>query len=448
MRLASVRAFCTMTGWKSVFSTIPTALGGIHGRSAAACNTRDVMASAPRLGALQPVAAPQREAAEELLVRPLPVAAALSGAVRSEWNDLNAANASAYAQYASPEWVEHLEATRPDKVLAPILVQRLANTLAGIVPIVRCNYDLSCVVRGHVLWSWRVPAVAVLGIDPCIPAEVATHDSVFAAISASDPDAEAIYLHSLPTSSFCWSYLRSSPWIRDHFLLHVAAGPRPLHLLQLPSSFDDFVYSFPRKKRYNLARQVRMLRDHVGGDLRLQRVDTPAHIAMFAEAARSMLRQSDARMGLLPDIVADARKADELADAARRGLLRSYVLFAGDAACAVVLGYMWRHIFHYAEVAYHPRFSAFSPGTVLLYLMVGDLIAHQPPRLVNFGIGDAGYKRTFGNVEMEDASVLLLRKGMANRLRRASHAQFLAVMRIGRRALESWPALDARLGQR
>src|SRR5205085_12632097 len=149
-------------------------------------------------------------------------------------------------------------------------------------PLARCNYDLSCIVRGRVLWRWRVPAIAVLGSEPLMPPDAAVHDRLFAAIAASDPHADAIYFHSLPTDSFCWSYLQESSSIREHFLLHVVAGPRPFHLLRVPQSFNDFVAGFRPKKRYNLARQVRVLRDHAGGELRLQRVDSPAHVPGFA----------------------------------------------------------------------------------------------------------------------------------------------------------------------
>jgi len=319
--------------------------------------------------------------------------------------------------------------------------------LAGIVPLARCDYDLSCVARGHVLWRWRIPVITILGSEPLITPDAATHDRVFAAIAESDPHAEAIYLHSLSTSSFCWSYVNESSWVREHFLPHVAGGPRPLHLMQVPRSFEDFVARFRPKKRYNLARQVRVLRDHVGGDLRLQRVDAAAQVSGFATAVASVLRGPQARTGRLPAVAADTREAETLADAARRGLLRSYVLFAGDTPCAVVLGYVWGGIFHYAEVAYHAEFSSFSPGTVLLYLMVEDLVAHQRPRLVNFGIGDAAYKRAFSDLHLEDATVLLLRKGIANSLRRAGHASFLALMRGAHHALGSWSTLQARLRQ-
>jgi hypothetical protein len=419
-------------------------LGGVQNMARITRDAHDRTASAPTLGSLRPGQA-NREAGE-LTVRPVPVATALSGALRREWSALNATSSSAYAQYASPEWVEHVQATYPEELLAPIVAQDHGRKLAGIVPLARCDYALPCIARGRVLWRWRVPAISLLGSDPLVPPDAATHDRLFAAIAASDPHAGAIYLHSLPTSSFCWSYLQSSAWIREHFLLHVAAGPRPFHLLHVPPSFEDFVSRFKPKKRYNLARQVRVLRDHVGGDLRLQRIDAVAQVPAFAAAARSVLRIAEARLGRLPAVAADASEADKLADVARRGLLRSYVLFAGATPCAVVLGYIWRHIFHYAEVAYHPHFSSFSPGTVLLYLMIGDLIAHQRPHLVNFGIGDAAYKRAFTDVHLEDASVLLLRKGIANSLRRTGHAGFLALMR-GARRLGSWPALQARLRQ-
>ena len=50
-----------------------------------------------------------------------------------------------------------------------------------------------------------------------------------------------------------------------------------------------------------------------------------------------------------------------LAVLARLGLLRSYVLSSGDRPCAIVLGYQYHDIFHYAEIAFDQSFSDFSP---------------------------------------------------------------------------------------
>jgi len=47
-----------------------------------------------------------------------------------------------------------------------------------------------------------------------------------------------------------------------------------------------------------------------------------------------------------------------------------------------------------------------------------------------------------GTRSRDPADRVLLRKSAGNRLRRASHAQFLAMMRGARRALDRWPSLE------
>jgi hypothetical protein len=70
--------------------------------------------------------------------------------------------------------------------------------------------------------------------------------------------------------------------------------------------------------------------------------------------------------------------------------------------------------------------------------LIRDLLDHRPPRLLNFGIGDAPYKREFGNVHVEDASVLLLRKTLRTGILRRTHAAFHALVRtVGRRLREA-----------
>jgi CelD/BcsL family acetyltransferase involved in cellulose biosynthesis len=140
---------------------------------------------------------------------------------------------------------------------------------------------------------------------------------------------------------------------------------------------------------------------------------------------------------MLPEIFQGMGHAGVFEDVARRGLLRSYVLYGANAPCALVLGYQFGDVFHYAEIAYDQTFGRFSPGTALLYLLIEDLTGHRSPRLVNFGIGDAGYKREFSNIHAEDASVLLLPKNAANAVRRRCHGAFRSLVASVKRNLEA-----------
>ena len=45
---------------------------------------------------------------------------------------------------------------------------------------------------------------------------------------------------------------------------------------------------------------------------------------------------------------------------AERGLLRSYLLSVGDRRCAFVVGYVYRGVFHYAELGFDSELAAFS----------------------------------------------------------------------------------------
>ena len=42
-----------------------------------------------------------------------------------------------------------------------------------------------------------------------------------------------------------------------------------------------------------------------------------------------------------------------------------------------------------------------------MQLFIEDLHAEKPPQLIDFGVGDAPYKRSFANVECDAASVYL-----------------------------------------
>ena len=50
----------------------------------------------------------------------------------------------------------------------------------------------------------------------------------------------------------------------------------------------------------------------------------------------------------------------------------------------------------------------YSPGKVLLYLLIEDLCNHRPPKCLTFFEGGAPYKDVFGTGVLEDASVLLV----------------------------------------
>jgi hypothetical protein len=336
---------------------------------------------------------------------------------------------SLYLQYQSPDWLAHLHETNSDWLAPPVVVRDGSGRLIGLAPLASKPRELEFRVRDRSFARFRLKTVAVQGSVPLLPDEPSLYDRLFDAVAQSAPDCDAIYLHSVPVDSFCWSHVARSTSIRSRFLVYIPGGTRPFHSIELPATFQQYLSKFKSKKRYNLGRQVRLLREHAVGELRLERIESPEQVPAFMVAATAVVQRSWQGREMFAEIDQAIDRPASLEALARRGLLRSYVLYCGESPCAFVFGSRYRDVYHYAEIGYDQAFAEFSPGTVLLYLIIEDLISHQPVRRMNFGISDADYKREFGTIHTEDASVLLFRKTLANRLRQASHASFTSVHR-------------------
>jgi len=356
---------------------------------------------------------------------------------RDQWGSLLSSSNNLDLLYQSPNWFDHLSFINSDKKLSAEVYKDDSDQILGIVPILIGQYWLRFDISAQALWKTPLNTAYILGSQPLVPHHENIYDMLFASIWEDFPDCDCVYIDSLPTDSFLWNYLKKVGTERKNYLLYIPDGVRPYHSLLLPPTFDEYLSNFKRKKRYNLERQVKMLRDYGDGKLDMIRVDSEDRIQDFLEGAVSISQNSWQQTRIGTRIDNSPQRHAKLADLAERGLLRSYLLICGEKPCAFILGYQFRDVYHYVEIAYDQSFTKFSPGTVLLYLLIEDLIRHNAPQKVNFGVGHASYKQEFGNIHNEDASVLLLRKTIANRIRMISHSSFRSLIHAVKKRIKA-----------
>ncbi|MBY0460114.1 MAG: GNAT family N-acetyltransferase, partial [Gemmataceae bacterium] len=184
-----------------------------------------------------------------------------------------------------------------------------------------------------------------------------------------------------------------------------------------------------RKKRYNLGREVRLLRAR--GPLGLEFVAAPAAVGEFVAALGRLASASgrpwaDVCPGLTP-----ASAPARLADAARRGLLGSYVLRCAGEPVAGVFGYRHGDRLLIEATAYAREYARFSPGAVLLHLLIEDAIG-RGVRVLDFGVGNPVYGHASGLTAREGENFLLWRRSAANRIRLAMYGAFQSSVRCAR----------------
>jgi hypothetical protein len=99
---------------------------------------------------------------------------------------------------------------------------------------------------------------------------------------------------------------------------------------------------FDRKKRYNLKRQLRLLEDHCQGGLDLQRFERPDQVPSLIEAYEALTPRKWSVAGFREWTGGETITSIKLADEAKRGFLRSYVLKSGTKCIAYLLGRQYR----------------------------------------------------------------------------------------------------------
>jgi hypothetical protein len=355
----------------------------------------------------------------------------------SAWTGLLAESTDMNVLYQSPEWFGYLEEHLGGGRLAVALARGAGGQVAGVVPLRVAPYYLAFHVAGTTLGGFRLTKLSVPSGRLLIPECEALYDGLFVALHSALPECDMVGLDVVAEGSFLRHYLQESKRLRDLYLPYPAEGVRRYHTVPLPGTFEEYLAKFNAKKRYNLRRQVRVLRDHGAGSLQLQGVDSPGQVNTLLDVATALWP------GYVPDFfcpVADRHGAYRRYTAlAARGLLRSYLLRCGRDYVACALGVQHRDVWVVEATMYDKAFARFSPGAVLQLLAVQDLISRRPVRLINFGFGDpaSGYAPT--NVSIGAASFLLFRKTLANRMRQATHAAFES-------ALASAKGVATRLG--
>ena len=156
------------------------------------------------------------------------------------------------------------------------------------------------------------------------------------------------------------------------------------------------------------------------------------HIDRFLGIARPLFDRSW-KAKILPTCLEDGKPHFE--DLARRGILRSYLLRCGDAYCAYLIGYQSRDVYYAIENAYDPAFQEFSPGKIILLKAIEDLTNHASPERFSFGYGEEDYKGQLCTDHTEDATIVLMRRTWANRIRCGCHETFRSSLQTIKRRL-------------
>lgn len=206
------------------------------------------------------------------------------------------------------------------------------------------------------------------------------------------------------------------------------------HFLSLETSFDDYLAAFSGRTRSTLKRKVRRFADRSGGALDLRAYAAPEEMEGFHRHARAVSaltyqeRLLDA--GLPEDSLAEMRER------ARRDAVRGWVLFLDRRPVSYLHAPAEGDTLIYAHLGYDPEVADLSPGTVLQFEAIRQLMAERRFRLFDFTEGEGDHKSRFATGSIDCIDLLLLRPRLGNLAAAAGLGAFDAAVAGGRRAAD------------
>jgi CelD/BcsL family acetyltransferase involved in cellulose biosynthesis len=228
-------------------------------------------------------------------------------------------------------------------------------------------------------------------------------------------------LHELATT-------RPGALVRGH-----GADPAVRWRARLPETFEDYLQARSAKTRANAQRYARRLEDRYGEALSLRLFQTAAELPRLVRDTRAVHEKTYLH-GL------EAGFSDTALDralrrlAAERGWLHAWVLYLDGVPSAFWHGTLYRRIFYTGPTGYDPEHRDLRLGTYVLGRMVDHLCGKAD--WMDFGLGDAEYKRHFGDESWAEEDVLLFARRPRPVAVNLARTGVLGASRAGRTALE------------
>jgi len=205
---------------------------------------------------------------------------------------------------------------------------------------------------------------------------------------------------------------------------------RPRRMMRLPATMEEVYLGLSGKHRKHLKSEAKKLRAEF--HLNTCCVRDVEELARITPKVEEVAKKTYQR-GLGVGFEDTPRMGALLRLYAKKGWLRIYVLYAADTPIVFWIGAVYDGWFYSDCTGYDPHYRDYAPGAFLFVQMIEDF-CREGLQGIDFGLGDADYKKRFSNESFEEATVYLFApraKGLLlNALHTATSAADIGIKRV------------------
>lgn len=183
--------------------------------------------------------------------------------------------------------------------------------------------------------------------------------------------------------------------------------------MEVPASLDDFYAKKSAKKRKTLRWTIRKLEKAHKVYMKTYADPDGLEEGIVAAAGISQKTYQSALDSGFPD---NPQIRDYLLATARRRWLRLYILYVDNSPVAYEWGVMYGRTFFIKTIGFDPEWRDWSVGTVLFLKVLEALCVNGNIGQIDFGFGDAEYKKVYGHVRADTRSLFVFADRLNTRL--------------------------------
>jgi CelD/BcsL family acetyltransferase involved in cellulose biosynthesis len=244
-------------------------------------------------------------------------------------------------------------------------------------------------------------------------------------------EADALCISKLRTDSSLFALARrNAPWpCRDHLCVEV-----PRTDVAVPDDLASFLRARSRNTRDNCKRYTRRLERQHGAELTVRAYRTSGELPEALAAMEQVARKTYQR-GLGVGFRDEPCQRAYLEAAARKDLFRAWVLTLRGVPIAFWHGIAHLGTFYIGSPGYDPAHGKLKVGQYLQLRMMDDLCSDPEITRLDYGFGEAQYKRSFGDTTWTEADVMIFAPTVRALRSNAARTGVGVAARVAKRAL-------------
>jgi len=216
-------------------------------------------------------------------------------------------------------------------------------------------------------------------------------------------EADLVFLNHLRTDSPIYKLYKTTArfWSRNHSVL-----AEPHWQTNITDTMKEFYSNVPRSRKRRWRRNIRQLEKISPSEIKVVCYRHLSDIDYLSDVA-CQIEKGTYKKNLGSGFISCPSNRVLLEQAAMDGWLRAYVLYLGDQPCAFQFDVQYKGAQFTEHGSFDPKWSRGSPGIVLLIKVLEELCEERDISRLDFGFGDALYKRKFGTEHWLEESVYI-----------------------------------------